>query len=173
MLERRAYSILHVLDGLEFTVGIAEAHKSTALAESVQDNLCLTFIAVTTKKGDFMRVPFKKSLNSILREGAHGGSGSRQLILSKTDDVSGKLEAMTKGFLDPSGFFDWHHHEEIDEFFVVLRGKGRVLYKNADGSETAYDYAPDDIFYTPAGIEHRIECDAADSSEYFFVRIAD
>jgi len=43
-----------------------------------------------------MRKPFIKSLNQIEIEGAYGGSGRRQLILSKDDPVSSQMQAMTK-----------------------------------------------------------------------------
>ena len=53
-----------------------------------------------------MREPFKKHLNAIDVEGAHGGSGRRQLILSKDDPISSQMDAMTKGFLAAGGVFD-------------------------------------------------------------------
>lgn len=70
-----------------------------------------------------MRKPFKKSLKIIPMEAAHGGSGKRQLILSKDDAVSEQFQAMTKGFLKAGSIFDRHFHENIDEFFLVLKGK--------------------------------------------------
>lgn len=114
-----------------------------------------------------MRKPFKKSLSEIPVEEAHGGSGSRQLILSKEDKVSGHFQAMTKGYLEPEAVFDWHHHDGVDEFFIVLKGVGRVSFKNGE----TFSYKPGDIFYTPAGISHKIESLGSETSEYFFVRL--
>lgn len=68
-----------------------------------------------------MRKPFKKSLHLIPLEEAHGGSGSRQVLLSKADPVSQYFEAMTKGYLKADTQFDWHSHEDIDEFFLVIK----------------------------------------------------
>ena len=66
-----------------------------------------------------MKKPFKKDIGRIEVEGAHGGSGRRQLLLSSVDNISGNIEAMTKGFLAPQGIFDWHSHDNIDEFLVL------------------------------------------------------
>lgn len=48
-----------------------------------------------------MRKPFIKNLKNIEMEPAHDGSGSRQVLLSKNDDISSQLEAATKGYLKP------------------------------------------------------------------------
>lgn len=77
-----------------------------------------------------MRKPFKKSLNQIPLEEAHGGTGSRQLLLSKNDPVSGYLEAMTKGYLKAGNQFDWHFHDKIDEFFLVIKGSGVIEFQD-------------------------------------------
>lgn len=118
-----------------------------------------------------MRRPNKKSLGEIPLEEAHGGSGNRQVILSKEDDVSEHFHAMTKGFLNPGSSFEWHHHDNIDEFFVVLKGVGKVLYKDENGETQLYSYKSGDVFYMPAGIPHEIRCSGSETSEYFFVRL--
>ena len=122
-----------------------------------------------TMQSNTTRKPFKKSLSSIPVEHAHGGSGNRQLILSTTDAVSRQFEAMTKGFLQPCAVFDWHHHEGVDEFFVVLAGEGVIKY--ADG--TTFGYAEGDIIYNPSGLSHRIKNTGTEENQFFFVRIKD
>lgn len=114
-----------------------------------------------------MRKPFKKSLNSISIEAAHGGSGKRQLLLSKDDLISSQLEAMTKGFLAPKGVFDWHSHKDIDEFFLVTKGAGVIEF--ADG--TKIKYSKDDLIYIPSNINHRIENTGKIENEFFFIRL--
>lgn len=114
-----------------------------------------------------MRSQFKKSLQDISLEEAHGGSGMRQVIFSKADAVSENFEAMTKGFLNPGFAYDWHSHNNIDEFFIVLAGQGVVQYES--GAE--YKYSADDVFYTPANISHRIEASGDSPSIFYFVRI--
>ncbi|MEI6690857.1 MAG: cupin domain-containing protein [bacterium] len=114
-----------------------------------------------------MRKPFKKYIDQIPVEHAHGGSGSRQLILSDADDVSSQLSAMTKGFLASGGMYDWHHHENIDEFFLVLQGSGVISYRTLDSTE----YSVGDLIYIPANIEHRIEATGDQESQYYFIRL--
>lgn len=114
-----------------------------------------------------MKEPFKKILNEIQIEEAHGGSGSRQLILSNDDSISEFLEAMTKGYLKVDAHFDWHSHEGLDEFFLVSRGTGRVEFRE---SETI-GYKENELIYIPASIEHKIIATGNIDSEFFFVRI--
>jgi len=114
-----------------------------------------------------MKKPFKKHLKTILVEEAHEGSGKRQLILSKNDAVSEQLQAMTKGFLKAGSIFDWHSHENIDEFFIVLKGNGFIEFKSGE----KFEYSPDDLIYIPDGIEHKIEATGKEESEFFFIRL--
>ena len=114
-----------------------------------------------------MRKPFQKNLNSINIEAAHGGSGRRQLILSKDDPISSQLQAMTKGYLPVSGVFDWHDHQDIDEFFLVLKGRGIIEFE--DG--TKFKFVKDDLIYIPSNLKHRIENTGKVETEFFFIRI--
>ena len=114
-----------------------------------------------------MRTPFKKHLSSIDIEGAHGGSGRRQVMLSKEDPISSQMEAMTKGFLSPKGVFDWHSHKDIDEFFLVTKGTGIIEFE--DG--TKIKYSEDDLIYIPSNTKHRIENTGDVENEFFFVRL--
>jgi mannose-6-phosphate isomerase-like protein (cupin superfamily) len=114
-----------------------------------------------------MRKPFKKSLNQIPLEQAHEGSGSRQLIFSKDDAVSKYFEAMTKGYLKSGNKFDWHSHQNIDEFFLVTKGNGVIEFKDSDSLE----YKEGDLIYIPANIEHRIIASEKVDNEFFFIRL--
>jgi mannose-6-phosphate isomerase-like protein (cupin superfamily) len=115
-----------------------------------------------------MRKPFKKHLTDINIEEAHGGNGKRQLILSPSDPVSTHLEAMTKGFLEANRTFDWHCHENIDEFFLVLKGVGKIEFENG----TSVEYQPDDLVYIPSNTRHRIKNTGSDTNEFFFIRLS-
>lgn len=110
---------------------------------------------------------FKKNVSEIPISDAHGGSGKRKLILSKEDLISNQLHAMTKGFLPACGIFDWHDHEDIDEFFLVTKGTGVVEFE--DG--TKIEYKIEDVVYMPSNIKHKIT--AQEDSEFFFIRIND
>ncbi len=115
-----------------------------------------------------MRKPFKKTLEDIPKEEAHGGSGARQLILSESDEVSPYFQAMTKGFLAPGGIFDWHSHDGIDEFFLVIQGEGVIRFQN--GAEMSYQ--PNDVIYIPANHEHQIENTGKEENQFFFIRLS-
>lgn len=114
-----------------------------------------------------MRKPFKKSLNLIPTEEAHQGTGSRQLLLSKADSVSKYLEAMTKGYLEAGAKFDWHSHDNIDEFFLVTKGSGMIEFKNSE----PWEYTEGDLIYIPSNIEHRITASNITGNEFFFIRL--
>jgi mannose-6-phosphate isomerase-like protein (cupin superfamily) len=113
------------------------------------------------------RLPFIKHISEIPVESAHGGSGSRQLLLSSTDPVSPKFQAMTKGFLPAGAIFDWHDHDKIDEFFLVLSGSGYIEFE----SGVRMDYKPDDLIYIPSNTKHRIENTGLVENEFYFVRL--
>jgi len=114
-----------------------------------------------------MRKPFKKNLDKIPVEEAHGGSGKRQLILSSDNDVSSQFQTMTKGFLATGAKFDWHSHKDIDEFFWVLQGSGVIDFKGMDSMK----YGGGDLVYIPADLEHKIEAKGDQESQYYFIRL--
>lgn len=113
------------------------------------------------------QIPIKKSLSEIKTEHAHGGSGSRQVLFSKQDNVSSQFEAWTKGYLPIGSSYDWHNHENVDEFFIVLKGTGFIEYE--DG--TKFIYKEGDIIYNPSGLKHRIENTDIIENEFYFIRL--
>jgi len=106
----------------------------------------------------------QNNLKNIPLEDAHGGSGSRQ-VLVKPEQLSGEyFEAITKGYLNPGFSYDWHIHENIDEVFIVLKGKGKFYWE-----KDKVNYQEGDIFTIPANSNHKIT--AVTKSEFYFVRI--
>jgi mannose-6-phosphate isomerase-like protein (cupin superfamily) len=47
------------------------------------------------------------------------------------------------------GEFRWHHHDDTDDFFLVL--KGRLTMRLRDGDVTI---GPGELFVVPQGVEH-------------------
>lgn len=91
------------------------------------------------------------------------------MLFSNADPfVSKQFEAMTKGFLPAGRCYDWHAHENIDEFFLVESGTGTIEY--ADGQK--FDYAGGDLFYSPAGLSHKLTNTGSDDNIFYFIRIA-
>lgn len=51
------------------------------------------------------------------------------------------------------GEFIWHHHDNEDELFLVLRGKLRMKVREA-GNERELTIAPGELVIIPRGVEH-------------------
>jgi len=111
------------------------------------------------------RKPFKKNIQQVAVEEAHGGNGSRRLLLSKADPVSAHFQAMTKGYLPVKGAWDWHQHENVDEYFIVLKGTGSIEFR--DG--VRMNFGTDDLIYVPGNTEHRIDNNGTEIAEFYFV----
>ncbi len=106
----------------------------------------------------------KKFNETLTREDAHGGSGSRKLLL--TDCEIQNVQAMTHGFLPAGSKFDWHCHENLNEVMYVLKGQGIV--RDEDG---LYAYTTGDVFLFPEGVFHEIENISDTEHEYIFIRV--
>ena len=48
------------------------------------------------------------------------------------------------------GEFVWHHHDDTDDFFLVL--KGRITIRMRDGD---VELGPGELFVVPIGVEHQ------------------
>lgn len=48
------------------------------------------------------------------------------------------------------GEFVWHHHDDTDDFFLVL--KGRITIRMSDGD---VELGPGEMFVVPVGVEHQ------------------
>ena len=72
--------------------------------------------------------------------------------------IAGELNGQHVKLVKFKGPFTWHHHEQEDELFMVLRGRFRMEYREADG-----EAAPDrsiwleegEMIIVPRGVEHR------------------
>ncbi len=60
------------------------------------------------------------------------------------------------------GPFTWHHHENEDELFLVVKGRFRMEYREAEAEESVWIEAGE-MIVVPRGVEHRPvaddECD--------------
>ncbi|MBR0553218.1 cupin domain-containing protein [Stakelama marina] len=50
------------------------------------------------------------------------------------------------------GAFDWHHHDDEDEMFLVVSGRMRMGLRDGD-----IDLDAGELIVVPAGVEHRPE----------------
>ncbi len=108
----------------------------------------------------------KRPSNTIRKEEAHGGNGTRKVYANADFLKSQNLDAMTYGFLPAGKTFDWHDHTDIEEIMVVVKGEGFVSDRDGD-----YDYAPGDVFIFPANTEHKIHNPSHEEHEMIYVRV--
>ena len=108
----------------------------------------------------------KQNIKDIPIEVAHGGAGSRQLLVTPDKLTSSYFEAFTKGFLEAGKIFDWHEHKDIDEIYVVLKGIGKFHCGNE-----VVNYQVGDIITIPANTKHKIEALGNETNEYYFFRV--
>ena len=52
------------------------------------------------------------------------------------------------------GDFVWHHHEEADELFLIVKGRMRMGLRTGD-----VDLSEGEIFIVPKGVEHKPSAD--------------
>ncbi len=71
-----------------------------------------------------------------------------------TPKIVGVLNDMEVKVVKLQGEFVWHHHDAEDEFFLVVKGRLRMQFRDR---EVAVD--PGEFIIVPHGVEH---CPAAD-----------
>lgn len=108
----------------------------------------------------------KKRSESVKIESAHGGSGSRKVLLAEDEVIH--YQGVTYGYLPCENKYAWHNHEDVNEIMFVMKGTGTV--RDDDG---IYAYEPGDFFVYPRGVYHEIENTGKKESEFLFVRVYD
>jgi len=69
--------------------------------------------------------------------------------------IAGELNGQHVKLVKFQGEFDWHHHENEDELFLVLRGSFTMEYRDSDGSACAIQLEQGEFLIVPRGVEHR------------------
>ena len=71
--------------------------------------------------------------------------------------IVGELNGQQVKLVKFEGPFTWHHHDNEDELFLVVKGRFRMEYR--DGDETAPELSmwlePGELVIIPRGMEHR------------------
>jgi len=68
--------------------------------------------------------------------------------------VVGELNGQQVKLVKLEGEFDWHHHEEEDELFLVLAGELRMRLRGADGGREV-KIGEGQFLIVPRGVEHQ------------------
>jgi|SRR6267143_368315 len=79
--------------------------------------------------------------------------------LSLIDDhwnprIAGELNGQMVKLVKFQGPFTWHHHEQEDEMFFVVKGRFRMDYRD-DGRECEDWIEEGEFIIVPHGVEHR------------------
>ena len=53
------------------------------------------------------------------------------------------------------GPFTWHHHDNEDELFMVVKGRFRMEYRDRSGSEQSIWIEAGEMITVPRGVQHR------------------
>lgn len=69
--------------------------------------------------------------------------------------IVGELNGQHVKLVKLHGEFVWHHHEQEDELFLVIRGAFRMDWKNAEGREESIHMQEGEFLIVPRGVEHR------------------
>lgn len=72
-----------------------------------------------------------------------------------TPTIIGELNGQHVKVAKLDGEFVWHRHEEVDELFMVLRGRIRILFRDR---EVTLDEG--ELYIVPRGVEHKPVADA-------------
>jgi mannose-6-phosphate isomerase-like protein (cupin superfamily) len=72
--------------------------------------------------------------------------------------IVGDLNGQQVKIVKFQGPFTWHHHDNEDELFLVIKGKFRMEYRvgvDAAGQERSIWLEPGELVIVPRGVEHR------------------
>ena len=69
--------------------------------------------------------------------------------------IVGELNGQQVKLVKFQGEFVWHHHDDEDELFLVLRGRFRMDYRDDAGAERALEIREDEFVIVPRGTVHR------------------
>lgn len=68
--------------------------------------------------------------------------------------IAGELNGQMVKLVKFKGPFTWHHHENEDELFMVIKGRFRMDYRDDSGSEQSAWIEEGEMIIVPRGREH-------------------
>ncbi len=67
-----------------------------------------------------------------------------------TPKIVGELNGQYVKLVKAHGEYVWHHHENEDEMFLVVKGRLRICLRDRN-----VDLQPGEFFIVPRGVEHK------------------
>ena len=77
--------------------------------------------------------------------------------------IIGELNGQQVKLVKFKGPFTWHHHENEDELFLVVKGRFRMDFRDEAGQERETWLEEGEIIIVPRGVEH---CPVADEEAH-------
>jgi mannose-6-phosphate isomerase-like protein (cupin superfamily) len=68
--------------------------------------------------------------------------------------ITGELNGQLLKLVKFEGPFTWHHHENEDELFLVVKGRFRMDYREAESDREVW-IEEGELIIVPRGVEHR------------------
>jgi mannose-6-phosphate isomerase-like protein (cupin superfamily) len=69
--------------------------------------------------------------------------------------IVGELNGHELKVAKVQGEFVWHHHDDTDDFFLVLQGRLRIQLRDEERGEYEVELGPGELYVVPQGVEHR------------------
>jgi mannose-6-phosphate isomerase-like protein (cupin superfamily) len=69
--------------------------------------------------------------------------------------IAGELNGQYVKLVKFQGPFTWHHHDNEDELFMVLKGRFRMDYRDENNSDHQIWIEQGEMIIVPRGVEHR------------------
>lgn len=69
--------------------------------------------------------------------------------------IVGELNDQQVKLVKFQGPFTWHHHDNEDELFLVVKGRFRMEYRDGDADDRSIWLEPGELVIVPRGVEHR------------------
>jgi mannose-6-phosphate isomerase-like protein (cupin superfamily) len=68
--------------------------------------------------------------------------------------IIAELNGQEVKLVKAQGTFPWHHHDDVEEMFLVWRGRFRVEFR-----DRVVELGPGEMVVVPRGVEHRTAAD--------------
>jgi mannose-6-phosphate isomerase-like protein (cupin superfamily) len=69
--------------------------------------------------------------------------------------IAGELNGQYVKLVKFQGPFTWHHHDNEDELFMVVKGRFRMDYRDQANSDNETWIEEGEMIVVPRGVEHR------------------